>query len=206
MRARPPHTPHESPEPRQRPARQTVARREARTLPVGPRTAASSMSPTRSPARSGRAGSRETVIHPARRDGSPLTRLAARATLSRTAQACPGKMLVQFLGVSPMLETIGDRLARPCAGYPRLHFRRQKTWMAGTSPAKTKNTAAIQPSRSQPAFPGQPCALREREGAGRVRAEGQAGVKRGCPDSRCCARHGRAMRRCACHLRAGFCR
>jgi transposase len=27
----------------------------------------------------------------------------------------------------------------------------------GTSPAKTKNTAAIQPSRSPPAFPGQPC-------------------------------------------------
>jgi len=49
-------------------------------------------------------------------------------------QVCPGKMLVQFLGVSPMLETTGDRLARPCAGYPCLHFRRQKTWMAGLVP------------------------------------------------------------------------
>jgi len=87
----------------------------------------------------------------------------------RMRQGCPGKIVVQFFGVPPMLETTEDRLARPCAGYPRLHFRRQKTWMPtdqvrglkahGTSPAKTKNKAAIQPSRSPPAFPGQPCAF-----------------------------------------------
>jgi hypothetical protein len=29
------------------------------------------------------------------------------------------------------------RHARPCAGHPRLTYQRNKTWMAGTSPAMT---------------------------------------------------------------------